>query len=250
MWQTMAGAWPVSAGRLTGYLRKAMREARTTTSWAAPDTAYEDAVLDLARAVLADADLSGQIAEFAAAIEPDARSNSLGAKLVQLTMPGVPDLYQGCELGWLALVDPDNRRPVDFGRRRALLAALDAAASPPPGPPDESGATRLDWQKLLVTAGALRLRRDQPDWFAGGYRPLAADGPAAGCAVAFARGPAVTVATRLPAGLRRCGGWSGTALDLGGSAWRDVLTGTEHAGPRLPLAALTGVLPVALLVPA
>jgi len=205
-------------------------------------------VLAFARAILADEELAGQLAAFAARIEPDARANSLGAKLVQLTMPGVPDLYQGCELGWFALVDPDNRRPVDFDRRRALLAALDSA----PGtlPPAGADATPLDWQKLLVTTRALRLRRDHPDWFTGGYQPLAADGPAAGHAVAFARGPAVTVATRLPAGLRDRGGWAGTALTLDGRPWRDVLTGAVHPGPRPRLDDLTALLPVALLVPA
>ena len=146
----------------------------------------------------------GAIAAFVSGIAADARVNSLGAKLVQLTMPGVPDVYQGCELAGFALVDPDNRRPVDYSLRRALLAALDggaARANSSAGSP----AAGLDAEKLLVTARALRLRRDHPDWFAGGYAPLAATGPAAPHAVAFRRGDAVTVATRLPAGLRRTG---------------------------------------------
>ena len=167
MWQTLAGAWPIEPDRLTEYLYKAMREAKTRTSWTDQDTAYEDAVAGLARAVLADAGLAGSIAAFVARIEPDARVNSLGAKLVQLTMTGVPDVYQGCELGSFSLVDPDNRRPVDFARRAALLAALDDAGSgawpvraarPRPG---------LDADKLLITSRTLRLRRDHPDWFAG-----------------------------------------------------------------------------------
>jgi (1->4)-alpha-D-glucan 1-alpha-D-glucosylmutase len=268
MWQTLAGTWPADPERVAGYLRKAVREAKTRTSWAEPDAGYEDAVLGLAATALADAGLAGQIAAFAARIEPDARVNSLGAKLVQLTMPGVPDLYQGCELGWFALTDPDNRHDVDFPRRAALLAALDSAAldsaaldsaaldsaacgeSAPAGGAG-SGVTLLDWQKLLITSRALRLRRDYPGWFAGSYVPLAADGPAAGHAVAFIRGSqAVTVATRLPATLRRRGGWGSTALTLTGPAWRDVLTGAVHPGGRVPLAGLTARLPVALLVPA
>ncbi len=240
MWQTLAGTWPIDGERLRGYLTKAMREAKTRTSWTEPDTGYESAVLELAAAVLADRHLTAAIGGFVAAIAPDARANSLGAKLVQLTMPGVADVYQGCELAGFALVDPDNRRPVDYRRRRALLAALDAG-EPPAG---------LDAEKLLVTSRALRLRRAHPGWFAGSYDPLAAEGGAARHVVAFARGGhAVTVATRLPVGLRRRGGWADTALPLPGAGWRDVLTGDRYPGRRPPLAELTGRLPVALLVP-
>jgi (1->4)-alpha-D-glucan 1-alpha-D-glucosylmutase len=191
------------------------------------------------------------VGDFVSSIEPDARVNSLGAKLVQLTMPGVPDVYQGCELESLALVDPDNRRPVDFARRHELLDAIDR-----PDNPDQQGNSHQPG-KLVVTARALRLRRDNPGWFAGGvYTPLRAEGPAAGHVIAFVRGAkAVTVATRLPAGLRRRGGWADTVLPLpaapGHSAagWTDVLTGAEHEGPRPSLAALTRRLPVALLTP-
>ena len=103
--------------------------------------------------------------------------------------------------------------------------------------------------KLLVTSRALRLRRARPKWFAGDYEPLAASGPAAGHAVAFRRGgQAVTVVTRLPVGLRRGGGWQDTALPLPGGAWADLLTGAVHRGPAVPMAELTGRLPVALLV--
>jgi (1->4)-alpha-D-glucan 1-alpha-D-glucosylmutase len=101
-----------------------------------------------------------------------------------------------------------------------------------------------------VTSRALRLRREHPDWFTGGYAPVRATGPAAGHVIAFQRaGHAITVATRLPAGLRRRGGWAGTALPVGGGRWRDVLTGTVHAGPRLLMSLLELRLPVALLVP-
>jgi (1->4)-alpha-D-glucan 1-alpha-D-glucosylmutase len=241
LWQTVAGAWPIDSGRLAGYLRKAMREAKTATSWTDPDEDYEAAVLGLAARVLADGELSRAIAGFVTRLAADARVNSLGMKLVQLTMPGVADVYQGCELAGLSLVDPDNRRPVDFGRRRQLLGALDAGET----------AAGLDAEKLMVTSAALRLRRKRPDWFTGDYQPLAAEGPAAAHAVAFARGgQAVTVATRLPAGLRGRGGWDGTVLPLGGGRWQDLLTGAVHPGPRVPLAALTQRLPVALLVPA
>jgi (1->4)-alpha-D-glucan 1-alpha-D-glucosylmutase len=229
IWQTLAGAWPVGGDRLQEYLIKALREAKTHTSWTSPDQEYEAVVLAFARRAPQDS-----IAAFVAAVDPDARVNTLGAKLVQLTMPGVPDIYQGCELTAYALVDPDNRRPVDYQRPR----------------------TPLDQEKLLVTSNALRLRRGQPSWFGAGYAPVTADGPAAGHVIAFRRGPAdggaVTVATRLPAGLRAAGGWKDTRLRLPGDAWRDLLTGTRHntdgnAGGPL-LADLTSRLPVALLV--
>jgi len=241
MWQTLVGGWLIGSGRLAAYLGKAMREAKTRTSWRVRRPGYESAVLGLAEAVLGDTELTSAIAGFVARIAPDARVNTLGAKLVQLTMPGVADIYQGCELTGLSLVDPDNRRPVDYQRRQRLLAALEAG-------PDH--AVGLDAEKLLVTSRALWLRRDHPDWFAGSYTPLACEGPAAEHAFAFLRGGhAVTVVTRLPAGLRRRGGWADTALPLSELHWRDVLTGARHAGLRPPLAELTRRLPVALLIP-
>jgi (1->4)-alpha-D-glucan 1-alpha-D-glucosylmutase len=249
IWQTLVGAWPIGNDRLAGYLTKAVREADRHTSWAVQDAAYEAAVLGLAARALDDPGLSASIGEFVAEVAGDALANSLGAKIVQLTMVGVPDIYQGCELSGLSLVDPDNRRPVDFAHRRALLADLDANRLDP--------AAGLDAAKLLVTARALRLRRARPQWFDGGYTPLAAVGPAADHVVAFARGgpdtggSAVTVATRLPVGLRGRGGWADTALPLAGWAprWVDVLTGAVFPGDNLLLGDVTGVLPVALLVP-
>src|SRR5262249_60288249 len=124
-------------------------------------------------------------------------------------------------------------------RRRALLAELDG----------DSPAADLDAEKLLVTARTLRLRRDHPDWFADGYTPLRAEGPAAGHAVAFRRGQAITGATRLPPGLRQPGGWDGTTLRVPAQRWRDVLTGATPPGPYLPLSDFAERLPVALLVP-
>ena len=245
MWQTLLGAWPVSAERAAAYLTKAMREAKTATSWQDPDEDYEAGVLGFAAAVLADPGLSAAIAGFAARIAAEARVNSLGAKLVQLTMPGAADVYQGCELSGFALVDPDNRRLVDYARHRALLAAQDAAGAGP------APAADLDAEKLLVTSRALRLRREHPGWFTTGYAAVHATGPAAGHVIAFRRGGhAITVATRLPAGLRRRGGWAGTALPAGEGRWRDVLTGATHTGPRPPLSDIALRLPVALLVPA
>jgi (1->4)-alpha-D-glucan 1-alpha-D-glucosylmutase len=253
LWQTVVGAWPIGGDRLAAYLTKAVREAKRRTSWVEPDQEYEAAVLGLAARVLDDPALAESVASFVAAIAGDAAVNSLGVKLLQLTMPGVPDVYQGCEAVGLSLVDPDNRRPVDFASHRRELTDLDASLD---GVGDLAlgDLNTLSRAKLLVTSRALRLRRACPDWFAADYRPLAAAGVAAGHAVAFRRGQAVTVVTRLPVGLRRRGGWGDTVLPLPDGAWVDLLTGrthlsTGHGGTAVPMTALTRRLPVALLVP-
>ncbi|SFN80629.1 maltooligosyl trehalose synthase [Actinomadura madurae] len=241
LWQTLVGAWPLTAGRLEEFLVKAMREAKTRTSWAERDAEYEEAVLAYARGVLADPDLVTDMTSFVARLARYARVNTLGQKLVQLAMPGVPDLYQGCELTGLALVDPDNRRPVDYGRRREHLLRLDTGRRP----------KEVDDEKLLVTSRVLRLRRSHPDWFGPGARhePVAVRGPGAEHVVGFTRGEAVALATRLPVGLERRGGWKGTRVDVRGQGWRDVLTGCTHMGPFLDASRLFEHLPVALLVP-
>ncbi len=254
LWQTIVGAWPIDGDRLADYLRKAMREAKLSTSWTEPDPRYEAAGIDFARQALSDDEIASRIAAFAGWLGPDARANCLGAKLVQLTMPGVPDVYQGCELTGLALVDPDNRRPVDYARRRELLAALDDGRPGQPTALPGDLLAELDAAKMLVTSRALRLRRAHPDWFAGDYLALHASGPAAAHVVAFCQsGRAVTVATRLPGGLRRSGGWQDTTLAVPPGCWHDVLGGAEfratgRASRRLRLADLTALLPVALLV--
>ncbi len=153
-------------------------------------------------------------------------------------MPGVPDVYQGTELWDDSLVDPDNRRAVDLETRRMLIDRLDAFNDPPPI--DASGAA-----KLWLVSRALRLRRDWPDLFAG-YEPVSASGSAADHAVAFDRGGAITVATRLPVTLARSGGWRDTSIDLGGPA-TDVITG-RRVPAEIALAELLDTYPVALLV--
>ena len=149
----------------------------------------------------------------------------------------MPDWFQGR----IALRGPAARR----GERPFLLVYDNV-----PSPELLDGLVPPRGAAVLVTSRALWLRRDHPDWFTGGYTPLACEGPAAGHAVAFMRGEhAVTVATRLPAGLRRKGGWADTVLPLGEVHWRDVLTGARHAGLCPLLSELTRRLPVALLIP-
>jgi (1->4)-alpha-D-glucan 1-alpha-D-glucosylmutase len=251
-WQVLVATWefgggPAAAPRLLGYLEKASREAKVHTSWTRPDAAYERAVADFVRGVLGDADLLALVAAFCRSLDGPARVAVLGQKLVQLTMPGVPDVYQGTELVDLSLVDPDNRRPVDVGRRRSLLAALDA------GEPASSLDSPVDAEKLLVTSRALRLRREHPEWFVAAgatYLPVATS---TGNAVAFARGDAagprvVTVATRLPVALARHRGWYEHTVALPPGEWRDALTGREVPGGSAPLEEVLATLPVALLV--
>jgi (1->4)-alpha-D-glucan 1-alpha-D-glucosylmutase len=238
LWQTLVGAGFVERDRMHAYAEKAMREAATSTTWTAPDAAFEAAVHAVVDRAYDDPAVHEPLRDFVERITPHGRTNSLGQKLVQMTMPGVPDVYQGTELWEDSLVDPDNRRAVDFDTRRAMLDSLDAANEPPPI--DASGAA-----KLWVVSRTLRLRRDWPDLFAG-YTPLRASGAAAAHAVAFDRGGAITVATRLPVGLERTGGWGDTALDLGGPV-TDVITG-RRITPEVRLAELLDTYPVALLV--
>ncbi|MFS0884446.1 malto-oligosyltrehalose synthase [Aeromicrobium sp. 179-A 4D2 NHS] len=236
-WQTLVGAWPISDERLADYLLKAARESKLRTTWTEPDEAFEEAVADWPRRVRDE--LGEQIDDFVARIAAPGWSNSLSQKLVQLTMPGVPDVYQGTELWDFSLVDPDNRREVDHGLRRELL---DRSRGDLPEV-DASGAA-----KLLLVQRTLRLRRDRPELFRG-YRPLAADGPAADHLLAYARSEdLVVLATRLPAGLERAGGWGDTTLELPDGSWTDVLTGSSADGGRVQLAAVLGRYPVALLV--
>ncbi|MFN2561418.1 MAG: malto-oligosyltrehalose synthase [Jatrophihabitans sp.] len=238
LWQTFVGVGFIERDRMHAYAEKAMREAATSTTWTAPDERFEAAVHAVVDAAYAEPAVHGPLAAFVDRVTPPGWSNSLAQKLVQLTMPGIPDVYQGTELWEDSLVDPDNRRAVDFDGRRALLDQLDAADDPPAI--DSSGAA-----KLWVVSRALRLRRDWPDLF-GGYAPLMASGSAAAHALAYDRGGAITVATRLPVGLAQAGGWGDTAIDLGGPA-TDVITGRK-VSREVGLGELLDSYPVALLV--
>lgn len=236
LWQAVVGAWPATAERLHGYVEKAARESAVGTTWESPDAAFEarahalvDAAFGVARPV---------IEAFVAEITDAGRSNSLSAKLLQLAGPGVPDVYQGTELWDHSLVDPDNRRLVDYAVRRELLARIDGGWQPPV---DESGAV-----KLLLVSRALRLRRDRPALFTR-HTPLEAAGEASDHVIAFDRGGTVALATRLPVGLARRGGWGDTAVMLPAGVWRDELTGREVAGGHAPLAQVLADYPVALL---
>jgi (1->4)-alpha-D-glucan 1-alpha-D-glucosylmutase len=237
LWQSIVGAWPASRERLHAYALKAAREAGAGTSWTDPDALFEGALADLVDAAFDDARVAAEVEAIAAFVEAPGASNGLGAKLLQLIAPGVPDVYQGSERWERSLVDPDNRRPVEFDAAAGLLAHLDEGRLPEI---DSSGAA-----KLLVTSRALRLRRDRPELFTG-YRPLHATGSRADHLVAFDRGGAIALATRLPIGLARAGGWGDTTVDIGPETFRDELTGRTVSGP-VAAAELFDRFPVALL---
>ncbi|MBB6405798.1 malto-oligosyltrehalose synthase [Arthrobacter sp. AZCC_0090] len=244
VWQGIAGAWPASRERLQGYVLKAAREAGNSTSWTDPNEGFETKLASAVDAAFDLPEVTSALEGFVALLDPYGASNSLSAKIVQLTMPGVPDVYQGTEFWDRSLTDPDNRRPVDFERRRAALAALDAGAQT---------EARDESAKLLLTSRALRLRRDRPELF-NGYSPVHAEGPAAEHLLGFDRGAlgmgsgAMTLATRLPRKLERNGGWQGTFIRLE-SAVRDELTGNSYPAGEVQLARLLLRYPVALLVP-
>ncbi len=239
LWQAVVGAWPASPERLGAYAEKAAREAGTSTTWTDRDDAFESALRDLAAATTGNESVAGTISGFVDRVRQAGWSNSLSAKLVQLTTTGVPDVYQGSELWETSLVDPDNRRPVDYALRRDYLARIDDGWLPEV---DETGAA-----KLLVTSRALRLRRDEPGRFFR-YAPVPAFGARAGHVIAFDRGEAVTVATRLPLGLADAGGWEDTTIVLAGRPVVDLLTGIRFDGGSIRLADLLARYPVALLV--
>lgn len=238
LWQSIVGAWPASRERLHDYALKAAREAGASTSWTDPDAAFEERVRALVDAAFDDDHVRAELTAIDAIVTAPGASNGLAAKLVQLTTPGIPDVYQGTERWDRSLVDPDNRRPVEFEAAEALLAHVDEGWLPPI---DSSGAA-----KVLLTSRALRLRRDRPELFTD-YRPVVADWPASGHLLGFDRGGAVTLATRLPHGLAAAGGWGDTCVELGDGMLRDALTGRTHRG-RTRLAEVFERYPVALLV--
>ncbi len=215
IYQTLVGVWPASAERVEEYVRKALREAKRNTNWVEPDEEWEGAVLEFVRRLYAPGELHDAIASFAERHMPRGERASVGQLLLKLTTPGVPDVYQGDELWTLSMVDPDNRRAVDWEMRRDAIAALDSGA------PVDRGNVKMH---LIRRALALRTRRPEP--FAGAYNPLDASeslcaftrGEHEILAVAALRDAAAGTAFRLP---------EGTAGE-----WRDVLAGPGPDGGR------------------
>jgi (1->4)-alpha-D-glucan 1-alpha-D-glucosylmutase len=284
LYQTLVGAWPAQepdasleafAERVRSYMQKATKEAKRHTSWVNPDPAYDEAVLQFVTKLLAPGSPFLEASRpFREVIARCGAVNSLAQTVLKMAAPGIPDLYQGTELWDLSLVDPDNRRPVDFAGRRQLLADLARRADASPDASAFCGELFLAWPdgriKLYVVHRALTLRRARRRLFGvGSYLPLTADGPHAEHVIAFARQDAEHVAIaavpRLTAHLSNFGArspigpdvWGDTSLPLGderlAGTYRDRFTGRRlatrsHAGvPTLAAGDVFAILPVALL---
>jgi (1->4)-alpha-D-glucan 1-alpha-D-glucosylmutase len=234
LWQNIFGIWPADGvvtdalrGRLHAYAEKAIREAAWHTGWQDPNADFEDAVHRWLDGIL-DGPVARELTTLVVRLQPHAENDALGQKLLSLTYPGIPDIYQGTELWDDSLVDPDNRRPVDYATRRAALKSLQN-------------------KKIRVVNAALQMRRARPDTFVGGgYRPVLAAGSAADHVVAFRRGHDVLVAvTRWTVHLEQAE-WGDTAITLPDGRWTNALTGVAARG-TVPVAELFAELPVALL---
>lgn len=242
LYQTLVGAWPLDVERAWAYVEKAAKEAKVHTSWTDPDPAYEGALRDFVTGVLSDRPFLDDLRAFTEPLIQPGCINSLAQQLVKLTAPGVPDIYQGTEIWDLSLVDPDNRRPVDYPERAALLDALDGAGATAALERAEEGGP-----KLFVTQRALALRARIPRAFgsASSYVPLQASGDKKNHVVAFVRGDqAIAVVPRLVLGLQ--GQWGDTHLGLPSGRWRDELSGQSFQGDTM-MSELCFRLPVALL---
>ncbi|MEC5199174.1 (1-_4)-alpha-D-glucan 1-alpha-D-glucosylmutase [Arthrobacter sp. PL16] len=239
LWQSLIGAWPLTRERAHAYAEKASREADLSTHWTAPDEDFERGMHAAVDAAFDDAAVSALVTAFVERIQQAGWSNSIGLKLLQLTMPGVPDVYQGTEFWDTSLVDPDNRREVDYDARRQVLTDIDFGALPQLGADAHA--------KLLVVARALRLRRDRPELFTG-YTAIAPAGEAADHVFGFDRGGAVTLITRLPYGLAQRGGWGDTTVEIPAGRYTCALTGSPVTGGTVRAADLFATLPAALLV--
>ncbi|HVM25092.1 MAG TPA: malto-oligosyltrehalose synthase [Candidatus Limnocylindrales bacterium] len=237
--QAVVGAWPLDADRAAEYLAKATREAKLRTSWTDPDEAYDRAVDRLVRESFADSAFVDAVERVVGRLLDAGRRAALAQQVVQLTAPGVPDLYQGTELWDLSLVDPDNRRPVDFGLRDRLLSrCADLEARAAWAMPDDG------LPKLWLVRKVLELRARRPEAFAGGYEPLAADGPRADVVVAFTRGDAVATVAARPID-RDDSAWVQTSIALPDGRWCG-LDGAQHRG-RVAIGDLLEAFPVNVL---
>ncbi len=244
LYQTLVGAWPIDPGRAVAYMAKAVKEAKIYTSWTEPDAGYDQALESFVTAILADqgfvADLKAFLAEHK--VVELGRINSLAQTALLLTCPGVPDLYQGTEVWDLSLVDPDNRRPVDYAARRDLLESLADA-----GPEAALDRAADGGPKLWLIHRLLRHRSCHPEAYGpgSGYEPLRVTGPAAAHALAFARATGLAVVVpRLVAGI---GDWAGTTVALPAGRWTDVLTGDQVEGGDVSPGQLLRRFPVAVL---
>lgn len=242
LYQTMVGAWPISRERLSLYMQKATREAKRMTSWIDPNEEFDRALEQFLNGIYGQKEFLFLLDKFVEPLVTPGRITSLAQVLLKLTAPGVPDLYQGTELWDLSLVDPDNRRPVDYNLRKQLLSEMSSLDVEEIWKREDEGLP-----KLWLIHHALSVRREYADCFGreGAYVPLLAQGKWEDRLVAFARtNRVVTVVPRLT--LSVDGNWEDTAINLPGGKWTNRLTG-ESAEARCLAADLLRKFPVALL---
>jgi (1->4)-alpha-D-glucan 1-alpha-D-glucosylmutase len=244
LYQTMIGAWPIATDRLLPYMEKACREAKQRTSWLTPNEQFENATREFIEAIYRDREFLKSFEEFVSGLIEPGWINSLSQTLLKLTVPGIPDTYQGEELWDLSLVDPDNRRPVNYELRRRLLAEIPKLDADQVWRRIEEGLP-----KLWVVYHALRVRHTHAESFrcSSSYMPLQAQGSKAKHFVGFARGKdVVVIASRLNWQLGQ--NWENTALEVPNGQWLNVLSGEKLAGGILEISDLLRRFPVALLV--
>ena len=243
-YQTLIGAWPIDAERLKAYMTKAAREAKQQTTWVANNKEFEDALHSFIDRTLERGAFIDEVVQFVDSVKYAGRVNSLAQTLMKHTAPGVPDLYQGTELWDLSLVDPDNRRPVDYKLRCRLLQEIQTLSA-------AEVMERIDegLPKLWTINRALCLRREHPEWFGAesGYRALRAIGSKKAHVIAYLRGDnVITVVQRLVITL--AGKWANTAVALPKGRWTNRLTGETIEGGKATMEDLLREFPVALLV--
>jgi (1->4)-alpha-D-glucan 1-alpha-D-glucosylmutase len=242
LYQTLVGAWPIGIDRLGPYMLKAAREAKVHTSWTDPNPVFEEALQRFVEGVLGHTEFAADLSAFLIPMVKPAMITSLSQTLIKCTAPGIPDFYQGADLWDLSLVDPDNRRSVDFDHRSHLLGRIASLSVEEILEHDTGGMV-----KIFVIQRALGARRRYPEAFGTGgvYQPLQATGPKALHALAYVRGgQCLTVTPRLVVGLGE--DWGDTWLELPAGVWANAFTGECWPGGRQAIRALLARFPVGL----
>ena len=242
LYQTLVGVWPISAERLRDYMLKAMREAKIRTSWVWNNAEYEGALNEYVDRLVGDKGFVGELEKFVGGIVEAGRINSLAQTLVKYTVPGVPDTYQGGELWDFSLVDPDNRRPVDYELRRKLLKEIAGMNAAQVMERSEDGLP-----KLWVVHHALQLRNEHPAWFGAeaAYVPVMAEGSQRERVIAYRRG--ADVMAIVPRWSHETEGWGETSIAVPEGRWVNCMTEMDVTGGKVRLDKLLAEFPVALL---
>lgn len=243
LWQNLVGAWPLDRERMASYVEKSVREAKLYSSWQSPSEPYEQAVMKYLDGIYADAELCSDIDRFVASIATAGYANSLAQVALKVLCPGVPDIYQGTELWDFSLVDPDNRRPVDYGMRQRLLAELESASPELLWEAREHGAVKMHFVRETL---ALRARQRACFGAEGTYVPLSPEGSHGQRVLAFQRGRnVVTVATRW--WMKHGSEFGTTSLSLPPGEWTNVLTKRGRLRDTVDVATILGPFPAAVL---